>query len=65
MEKPNPDEKLIENGYTPFNERKESVTLSWDDLKGIYDYLQDNDFIRTGYRAGYTYKEATLRYLFL
>lgn len=62
MEKPNPDEYLIEKGCTVNTEKKLGITVNWDDLKGMYDYLQDNDFIRTGYRAGYTVKEATLRY---
>lgn len=65
MEKPNPDEYLIEKGCTVNTEKKLGITVNWDDLKGMYDYLQDNDFIRTGYRAGYTVKEATLRYSLL
>lgn len=63
MEKTNPDEYLIEKGCTVNTEKKIGSTVNWDDLKGMYDYLQDNDFIRTGYRAGYTVKEATLRYI--
>lgn len=43
---------------------KKGFNLTWDDLKGVYSYLKDNDFIRTGYRAGLNFKEATIRYFY-